>query len=175
MTAKLRSRRELKTACQRDAETVAITRPNIRAAADAVYVLGRLNRVLRNLQLEMERIAQRAAGSSEMTLIHWYILVHLLDEPTCKQVDLRSRLGIAAPHLTKLLDDLVARRFVRRDKCTQDRRQFILTLNRAGEDTCMSFLSSWKGVGKLKPFGRIALILSRKLSEPGERRGHDQD
>ena len=137
-------------------------------------MLGRLNRALRNVQIEMERIAQRAAGSDDLTLMHRYILVHLLEKSTCKQVDLRSHLGITPPHLTKLLDDLVGRRFVRRDKCPQDRRQFILTLTRAGRDTCMSLLGSWTGVEKMRPFDKIALILSKELGELEEQRGRDQ-
>ncbi len=122
MTAALRHRPELERACQRDLETVAMTRPDIRTAMDAVHMLGRLNRALRSLQMDLESVAPRAAGSDDLTLMHWHALVHLLEEPTCKQVDLRTRMGIAPPHLTKLLDDLVARCFVRRDKCPHDRR-----------------------------------------------------
>jgi DNA-binding MarR family transcriptional regulator len=170
MMGKLSTRREVKRACQRDLTTITITHPNIRTAVDAVYMLGRLNRALRNVQMEIERIAQRAAGSDDLTLMHWYVLVHLLEESICKQVDLRAHLGIAPPHLTKLLDDLVALRFVRRDKCPQDRRQFILTLTLAGRDTCMRFLGSFNGVEKMRPFGKIALILSRELEEQW---GHD--
>lgn len=173
MTETPRNRREPERACQHDLETVAVTRPDIRAAMDTVHMLGRLNRALRNIQMDIESIARCASRSDDLTLTHWHILVHLLEEPTCKQVDLRSHLGIAPPHLTKLLDDLVARCFVRRDKCPQDRRQFILTVTRAGRESCISFLNSWKGVEKMRPFDKIALILSRKLGELGGQRGHD--
>lgn len=75
--------------------------------------------------------------------------------------------------MTKLLDELVARHFVLRDKCSQDRRQFILTLTRAGRDACMSLLGSLKGVEKMRAFDKIALILSRERGELGEQCGRD--
>lgn len=143
-----------------------MTRPDIRAAMDDVHMLGRLSRFLRQIQADMESIVRQAAGSDDLSLTHWHVLVHLLKEPTCRQVDLRSRMGITPPHLTKVVDELVARRLVCRDKCPQDRRQFILTLTRAGRDSCMSLLASWKDAEKTRPFGKIALMLGRELGEP---------
>ena len=174
MTAKPRTRPEFGRERQHDPETVAITCPDMRAAMDAVYMLGKLNRALRTVQMDMESITRRAAGSDDLTVMHWPILVHLLEEPTCRQIDLRSHTGIAPPHLTKLLDELVARGFVRRDKCPQDRRQFILTLTGAGRDTCMSLLASWKNVEKMHPFGKIALILNEALRELENQRDSDR-
>ena len=139
---RLSARREAKGACRDDRKTIGITRPDIRAAVDAMYMMGRLHRTLRNVHSEMERITRQAAGSDDLTLMHWYVLARLLEQATCKQIDLRSPIGIEPPHLTKLLDELVARSFVRRDRCPQDRRQFILTLTQAGRATCLNLLGS---------------------------------
>lgn len=145
-------------------ETTRITSPDLRAAVDALYTMCKLNRVLRNVHSELESITHRVAGSDDLTLMHWCVLVRLLEQTTCKQIDLKSHIGISPPHLTKLLDQLITRSFVRRDRCAQDRRQFILTLTQAGRDTCLNFLGSLNENEHQHPFIAMTDLLDLFIS-----------
>lgn len=129
-----------------------VTHADVQAAVDAMHMMGRLNRAIRNVQSKMEEIVRLAAGSDDFTLMHWYVLVHLLQDTTCSQVELKSHTDIAPPHMTKLLDDLVARALVRRDPCPRDRRQLILTLTQAGRDACLNLLGSLDEVAPRQQF-----------------------
>ena len=125
--------------------------------------MGRLNRSFRHINSDMERLVHLAAGSEDLTLMHWYVLVCLLEDATCKQVNLRSHADIPAPYLTKLLDQLVARDLVRRDRCPRDRRQFLLALTRAGRIAGLSMLESLHGVTRghhLNALGNLQRLLS---------------
>jgi DNA-binding MarR family transcriptional regulator len=97
-----------------------------------IFELAALSRALRSAACAIEKNIQRAAGSSELTLLHWQILVHLAYGETNKQLDLARATGIPSAHLTKLLDDLEAMRMVCRQRSSEDRRQMRLTLTESG-------------------------------------------
>ena len=122
--------------------------PEFRIATETVYRMERLNRAIKGVHSSMEKIMQQATGAEDLTLMHWCILVRLLEKTTHEQVQLRAQAGITAPHLTKLLDDFVARDLVRRDRCRRDRRKFILTLTQAGRTAGLTLLTSLNGVDK---------------------------
>lgn len=85
---------------------------------------------------------QTAAGSSDLTLVHWLILVHLSRARTCKQSDIHSETGIATGYLTRLLDELHAKEMIRRRRSTVDRRQILLSLTDQGKNAAFSLLAS---------------------------------
>jgi DNA-binding MarR family transcriptional regulator len=116
----------------------------------------RLNRAIKTVHSSMEKIMRQAAGADDLTLMHWCILVRLLERATCEQVHLRAQAGITAPHLTKLLDDLVARDLVRRDRCPRDRRKFILSLTQAGRTAGLTLLNSLNGSDKGSKFAAMS-------------------
>lgn len=131
----------------------------------------RLNRAIKTVHSSMEKIMRQAAGSDDLTLMHWCVLVRLLEDATCEQAHLRSHTGITAPHLTKLLDDLVARDLVRRDRCPRDRRKFLLALTQAGRTAGLSLLTSLNGFAKgskLVAMGEFHHLLKALMSITGE-------
>lgn len=126
----------------------------------------RLNRAIKGIHSSMEKSMRQAAGADDLTLMHWCILVRLLERPTHEQVHLRAQAGITAPHLTKLLDDLVARDLVRRDRCPRDRRKFILALTQAGRTAGLTLLTSLTGSdrGMLVAMGELHRWLKALVS-----------
>jgi DNA-binding MarR family transcriptional regulator len=113
-----------------------------RTEADALYKMAEVSRVLRSATHTIEKLGQRASGSNELTLMHCLVLVHLSSASTCQQTKLKSATGIAPTHLTKLLEDLVNRGLVSRNRSSWDRRQVILALTASGRETALRLLSA---------------------------------
>lgn len=114
----------------------------LQKAVETIYAMGQLCRALGGAKAALEAITEVAACSVGLTLPHWIILTHLLDFPACRQVDLKSRTNFAPPHLSRLVEELVARGFVRRYRHSQDRRQSLLTVTPAGRKVGMNMLES---------------------------------
>lgn len=76
-------------------------------------------------------IRQRFNKNAEIigiTHSQWRVLVHLSENPNCRQVDLADILDIKPITLVKQLDQLEARNLVRRIKDSDDRRVYRLEL-----------------------------------------------
>lgn len=114
----------------------------LKAAVETIYAMGQLYRALGCAKAALETIIEVAAGLVDLTLPHWVLLTHLLDFPACRQVDLKSRTNFAAPHLSRLVEELVARGFVCRYKHPQDRRQSLLALTPVGRKVGVNMLES---------------------------------
>jgi DNA-binding MarR family transcriptional regulator len=111
-------------------------------AAETIYKMAEVSRVLKSATSTLEEVMHRAAGTNELTLMHGLVLVHLSRGTSCKQVDLKSATGIAPAYLTKLIDELVIRGLVHRNRSSWDRRQIILALTMSGRDTASHLLTS---------------------------------
>ncbi|MBE0434690.1 MAG: MarR family transcriptional regulator [Methylomicrobium sp.] len=68
------------------------------------------------------------AESVGITHSQWRVLVHLSENPNCRQVDLADILDVKPITLVKQLDQLEARNLVRRIKDSDDRRAYRLEL-----------------------------------------------
>ena len=68
------------------------------------------------------------AESIGITHSQWRVLVHLSENPNCRQVDLAEILDVKPITLVKQLDQLEARNLVRRIKDSDDRRVYRLEL-----------------------------------------------
>lgn len=112
------------------------------AEADALYKMAEVSRVLRSATSTIEKLAHLVSGTTDLTLMHCLVLVHLTRSASCKQLELKSATGIAPAHLTKLLDELTHRGFVRRTRSSWDRRQIILALTLPGRETALRLLAS---------------------------------
>ncbi|WP_196240320.1 MarR family winged helix-turn-helix transcriptional regulator [Dyella choica] len=112
----------------------------------------------------MERLVRLASGSSDLTLAHWLVLVHLSKTSSCKQADLKSATGFAPAHLTKLLDELVDRRLVHRHRSSWDRRQILLASTGTGRETARKLLLS---LSQLAGKARVEAIESLSSSLEG--------
>ncbi|RDS84273.1 MarR family winged helix-turn-helix transcriptional regulator [Dyella psychrodurans] len=110
--------------------------------ADALYKMAEVSRVLRSATSTIEKLAHLVSGTSDLTLMHCLVLVHLSKAATCKQLELKSATGIPPAHLTKLLDELAHRGLVRRIRSSWDRRQIILALTEPGRETALRLLTS---------------------------------
>ncbi|GLQ91068.1 hypothetical protein GCM10007901_00180 [Dyella acidisoli] len=109
---------------------------------DALYKMAEVSRVLRSATSTIEKFVHLASGTNDLTLMHCLVLVHLSRKASCKQLDLKSATGIAPTHLTKLVDELTHRGFVRRHRSSWDRRQIILALTAPGRETALRLLTS---------------------------------
>jgi DNA-binding MarR family transcriptional regulator len=114
----------------------------LQAATKTIYTAAVVSHSLKCVGSAIEEIVQTAAGSSDLTLVHWLILVHLSRAHRSKQGDLHSETGITTGYLTRLLDDLYAKEMIRRRRSTVDRRQILLSLTDHGKDAALSLLAS---------------------------------
>lgn len=128
-----------KTESSRVARTIPTELQN---AVETVYAMTQLYRALGCAKAVLEAITEVATGLVDVTLPHWILLTHLLDRSACRQVDLKSQTNFAPPHLSRLVEELVARGFVCRCRHTQDRRQSVLTLTPAGRKMGVNMLES---------------------------------
>jgi DNA-binding MarR family transcriptional regulator len=112
------------------------------AATKTIYTAAVVSHRLKYVGSAIEEIVQTAAGSSDLTLAHWLILVHLSHAHRCKQSDLYSETGITTGYLTRLVDELYAKEMIRRRRSTVDRRQIVLSLTDQGKDAALSLLAS---------------------------------
>ncbi|WP_233843678.1 MarR family transcriptional regulator [Dyella sp. 2HG41-7] len=135
--------------------THSVDKPNDLAEVDALYTMAEVSRILKYATSAIEKLAQVASGTSDLTLMHCLVLVHLSRTPSCKQVDLKSVTGITPAHLTKLVDELVNRGFVRRHRSSGDRRQVILALTTAGRETVLRVVASLRSHSNDVPLGAI--------------------
>jgi hypothetical protein len=66
----------------------------VKVARKAIVELAALSRGLRNATFMLKEVVRRAAGSSELVLHHWVILVHLMSLDINRQVDMARETGI---------------------------------------------------------------------------------
>ncbi|GGA41976.1 MarR family winged helix-turn-helix transcriptional regulator [Dyella nitratireducens] len=109
---------------------------------DALYKMAEVSRILKSATSTIEKLAHLASGTNDLTLMHCLVLVHLSRTVSCKQLDLKYATRIASPYLTKLIDELTIRGFVRRHRSSGDRRQIILVLTAPGRETALRLLAS---------------------------------
>ena len=109
---------------------------------DALYKMAEVSRILKSATSTIEKFAHLASGTNDLTLMHCLVLVHLSRKASCKQLDLKSATGIAPTYLTKVVDELTHRGFVRRHRSSWDRRQIILALTAPGRETALRLLAS---------------------------------
>ena len=116
------------------------------ADVDALYKMAQVSRVLKSVTSAIEKLLHVVSGAGDLTLMHYLVLIHLSRAATCQQADLKAATGAAAPHLTKLLDELVQRDLVCRNRSSWDRRQVIVALTAPGRDTAQRLLAALHGV-----------------------------
>lgn len=109
---------------------------------ESIYKLAEVSRVLKSATATLEKLMHQVSGNHDLTLMHCLVLVHLSRAATCKQTDLKLATGIGSTHLTKLIDELVHRDLVCRNRSSWDRRQHILALTLQGRDTAAHLLAS---------------------------------
>ncbi len=65
----------------------------------------------------------------QLTTVEWSTLGHLYNQPHLRFIDLSKLLGIEAPHVTTLIDQLESKKLVKRQNDPADRRakQIVLT------------------------------------------------
>jgi DNA-binding MarR family transcriptional regulator len=114
----------------------------IEVATETMRKVAEVSRSLKSVVSLMETLVQTASGDSGLTLAHCLILVNLSRAHTCKQSDLHSETGITAGYITRLIDELVAKRMVHRRRSTKDRRQILLSLTDHGKDATLSLLAA---------------------------------
>jgi DNA-binding MarR family transcriptional regulator len=114
----------------------------IKAATETMRKVAEVSRSLKSVVSLMETLVQTASGDSGLTLAHCLILVNLSRAHTCKQSDLHSETRITAGYITRLIDELVAKRMVHRRRSTKDRRQILLSLTDHGKDATLSLLAA---------------------------------
>lgn len=109
---------------------------------EPIYKWAEVSRVLKSAAVTLERRMHQVSGNNDLTLLHCLILVHLSRSATCKQTELKTATGISATHLTKLLEELVHRGLIGRNRSSWDRRQHILALTVQGRAIAEHLLAS---------------------------------
>jgi DNA-binding MarR family transcriptional regulator len=111
-------------------------RPETYRARDSVGYL-----VRRLFTLWSERV-ERALGHADLTLIQWVVLIHLRDGTVGTASDIAHDLRYDSGALTRLLDQLERRGYVRRRRSVQDRRLVELDLTAAARREVETLLPS---------------------------------
>ncbi|RDS83498.1 MarR family transcriptional regulator [Dyella monticola] len=145
------------------------TEPNAidTADVDALYKMAQVSRTLKSVTCAIEKLLHVASGASDLTLMHCLVLVHLSKTATCQQADLKEATGAAAPHLTKLMDELVHRDLVCRNRSSWDRRQVIVALTAPGRETALRLLAALHGVidkAQINAIAQLGSSLERFVS-----------
>jgi DNA-binding MarR family transcriptional regulator len=109
-------------------------RPETYRSRDSVGYL-----VRRLFTVWMERF-ERALAQADLTLTQWVVLIQLRDGVVSTASDIAHDLRYDSGALTRLLDQLERRGFVRRRRSVQDRRLVELELTAAGRRTVEALL-----------------------------------
>jgi DNA-binding MarR family transcriptional regulator len=131
---------------------------------ETMHKVAEVSRSLKSVIAVTETLVQTASQDSGLTLTHCLILVNLSRARTCKQSDLHAETGIAAGYLTRLIDDLYARRMVHRRRHTKDRRQILLSLTDHGKDTTLSLFAGIDQQRLLDAFDQLKSSLDRFMA-----------
>jgi MarR family multiple antibiotic resistance transcriptional regulator len=108
------------------------------AKAGEAIVATRLLDLLPRLLGEIRReIAAQEPG--ELTLAQFRILCQLQEDPSSNNKSLASNTGVSVAATSRMVDGLVERGFVARNRDTKDKRQCSLRLTEAGEFQCADF------------------------------------
>ena len=78
------------------------------------------------------QMAERAFQSQPITFTQWIVLAELLEYPHQTPTELSSHLGHDMGALTRIVDDLQEKQFVRRERPEQDRRAVQIAITPAG-------------------------------------------
>jgi DNA-binding MarR family transcriptional regulator len=136
----------------------------MQAATETMRRVAEVNRSLKSVASVIETLVQTASGGNDLTLVHCLILVNLSQAHTCKQRDLQSVTGITAGYLTRLIDQLDAKRMVRRRRSTEDRRQILLSLTDRGKIATLSLLAAIDQHPPLNALDRLRSSLDRFMA-----------
>jgi DNA-binding MarR family transcriptional regulator len=137
---------------------------SIEAATETMLKLATITRRLRAAGSVIEKIVHDAADGGNRTLAHWFILIRLLRNSTCKQSDVHADTAITPGYLTRLLDELEAQGMIRRQRSIQDRRQTLLSLTDRGKDAALSLLATMDAERLFNPLDKLESSLERFLS-----------
>ena len=80
----------------------------------------------------MAQIAERRFESQQVSFTQWVVLAHLAERPHMTPTELSEHLGHDMGALTRIVDDLQDKQFVRRERCEEDRRAVRITLTAEG-------------------------------------------
>jgi DNA-binding MarR family transcriptional regulator len=137
---------------------------SIQTATETMLKLAAISRRLKSAGSVIEKIVHDAADGGNLTLAHWFILVRLLRDSSCKQSDVHADTAITPGYLTRLLDELEAQGMVCRQRSIQDRRQILLSLTDRGKDAALSLLATMDAERLLSPLDKLQSSLERFLS-----------
>jgi len=89
--------------------------------------------LLRLAQLAVFKDLTAALKPFQLRPSDFSVLLAIADDPGLRQQEIARELGIQNPNLAPLLDSLVARGLVQRERAAEDKRAYALTLTGEGE------------------------------------------
>jgi DNA-binding MarR family transcriptional regulator len=101
---------------------------------------GSVGYLLKRAHLLMLDQLEAVVATSDITITHWIVMMHLRDGLAINASDLCSQLRHDSGALTRLIDQLEARGLVQRERSREDRRAVQLRLTAAGIDTLAALL-----------------------------------
>ena len=72
----------------------------------------------------------------------------LSDQPSMAVADMASRLGVARPRITRMIEEMVTHGLVRLDSDQEDPGQKCVSLTGDGEETVVELKKIWQAVGE---------------------------
>jgi len=93
---------------------------------------GSVGYLLKRAHLLMLDQLEAVVATSDITITHWIVMMHLRDGLAINASDLCSQLRHDSGALTRLIDQLEARGLVQRERSREDRRAVQLRLTDAG-------------------------------------------
>src|ERR1700689_550021 len=101
---------------------------------------GSVGYLLKRAHLLMLDQLEAVVATSDITITHWIVMMHLRDGLAINASDLCSQLRHDSGALTRVIDQLEARGLVQRERSREDRREVQLRLTEAGTETLASLL-----------------------------------
>jgi DNA-binding MarR family transcriptional regulator len=109
---------------------------------------------LRHALNAIDRSIKTASGDRQLGLAHWLLLLRLGRSSPMPQSQLRQQSGLDSGFLTRLLDELDARRLVQRKRSGADRRQVQLKITQPGRAAVRAMLTTAGTSGELELLSR---------------------
>ncbi len=80
---------------------------------------------------------------------HWFLVGYMLsDQPSMTVADMASRLGVARPRLTRMIEEMITHGLVTLELDPEDSGQKLVSLTDDGAETVLELRKIWQAVGE---------------------------
>ncbi|MBI3557055.1 MAG: MarR family transcriptional regulator [Deltaproteobacteria bacterium] len=121
--------------------------------ARSALLLEVIPRMMRIIRTEMRQL-----GKQKLTVPQFRVLLQLSQQPMSNQ-ELASWMGVSAPTMSKMIDNMVKRNLITRKTEAADRRQILVTNTKKGR----TLVQATRGIVQQRFTEKISLIPEDKL------------